>query len=186
MDLGTPFQTLERVFTDFNVGRLLYLMTLAGVIALVNYKAGFTHHYDVSYQLSEIERLRNVGGDSLSQKKISALYDGVIEEMEARQKPIPERIENLASEQTLGLIVRILAVSFGFLSYFAYTLLPFIDLQERRSQTIGSGLLTIVLMGIGVIFPDVGGLGGTAAALIGVQFVVFVILAAYGNYRREY
>jgi hypothetical protein len=41
-------------------------------------------------------------------------------------------------------------------------------------------------MGIGVIFPDVGGLGGTAAALIGVQFVAFVILAAYGNYRREY
>lgn len=73
MDLGTPFQTLERAFTDFNVGRLLYLLTLFGATILVNYEAGFTHHYDISYQIEEIERLQSLANDSTDLEQLDAL-----------------------------------------------------------------------------------------------------------------
>ncbi|PEN13312.1 hypothetical protein CRI94_11785 [Longibacter salinarum] len=184
MDLGTPFQTLERVFTEFNVGRLLYLLTLFGTIVFINYEAGFTHHYDVSYQIDEIERLQGLVTDSIDQKHVDVLREGVIEEMKARQTSIPDRLANSIRGFFLESLVRALAVSAGFLLYFIYSIIPSTQLEDKRSQAIGSGAITIVLIFIGYIFPDVGGLGGTAASLIGVQFVAFFVLAAYGNWRK--
>lgn len=104
--------------------------------------------------------------------------------MNARQTSILDRLADSFNGLFLQSIVRVLSVSFAFLAYLLYSLLPSSKLEDKRAQAIGSGAITLALIIVGFAFLDVGGLGGTAASLIVVQVLLFFVLAAYGNLRK--
>jgi hypothetical protein len=77
---------LERAVEDPTVGRVVLILLLVGGAALANHQAGFTHHYDLSRQLTELERLQRLAaGDTTVEARADSLQMSVLRELEERQ-----------------------------------------------------------------------------------------------------
>lgn len=184
MDVGKPFQTIERAFINPSFGRIAFLAFVVAVLAAVNYDMGLTHHYDLSSQISQIERMSSMDLDSTQSKRLKSLRGKVINQMEVRQTPLPGQIATLIGQRGIELIVRVLSASFLYLLWFFYAIFAGPGLDQPKQQALGAAAFAMILAGAGLVLPSVGGLQGTALALVGVQFGSLFLLMIYGNLRR--
>ena len=184
MDVGKPFQTIERAFIDPSFGRIAFLIFVVTGLGILNYDMGLTHHYDLSSQINQIERMGSMNLDSTQSRRVKSLRTEVINQMEARQAPLPERIATLLGERIVELIVRVLSASFLYLLWILYALTIGKGLDQPTQQVLGASAFAVLLVGVGLLLPSIGDLQGTALALVGIQFGSLALLMIYGNLRR--
>jgi hypothetical protein len=85
--MGNPFQILERIFTEPDLGRFLLLLTIVAALVIVNYDSGFTSHYNLSSQIQEITQIeKTLGTDSTLVARVKTLKSGVLDSIEEHQE----------------------------------------------------------------------------------------------------
>ena len=184
MDVGKPFQTIERAFIDPSFGRIAFLIFVVAGLGIVNYDMGLTHHYDLSSQINQIERMGSMNLDSTQSRRVRSLRTEVINQIEDRQAPLTERIATLLGERILELIVRVISASFLYLLWILYALTAGPGIEQPAQQAIGAAAFAAFLAVVGLLLPAIGDLQGTALVLVVIQFGSLALLLIYGNLRR--
>jgi hypothetical protein len=198
MDLGSPFQSLERVFTDFSTERLFYLVFLFSVILLINYKSGLTHHYDISYRISQVESLQELVEDDITQgdstnqasrkEELTAIYDEIVDDVQSRQKPLWNSSlvngERGVSDGFTLFALKILAATFFYLIYVFWASI-WGEPGTRGQQVIGAMFFVILLATLGAAIPDFDNNWLTLGIPFLIQIVSFFVLGLYGQLRRQ-
>lgn len=164
----------------------MFLIILVAVYFGVDYDLGFTHHYDISSRLSEIERLKEMNPDSSRSARIDSLYNGVLGEMEERVEPTVPAVETpeLIWGTVVPELIKVLAATFGFLGYSIYAFVSGKGLENPRDQAVGSSLVVAFLVIVALLLPNLGDTTTTVGVILALQFLVFVAMATWGNLRK--
>lgn len=183
IDVGGGLTAVRNSVRNRDSSDLVFLAILVLVYFGVDYDLGFTHHYDVSSRLSEVERLRKMDPDSSQSARVDSLYEGIIAEMETREETLIAELPSIYESETydwIGITFRVLCAAGGYIVYFIYAVYKGKEL-EPEGQRLGSFIFVIGMSIVGLIFPSIMGIGGTAIALVAVQFMSAVALSRWGN-----
>jgi VIT1/CCC1 family predicted Fe2+/Mn2+ transporter len=171
VDLGRPFEALERTFTDPDPQRFLFLCALIGAVALLNHEAGITHHYDLSYQIEELERLDETAWEG-STPRLDSLRSSIVESMrEWRNGPSPQN-------ETLIRALTGFPILMVFLST-AYRRLEGGD--DSKAAMVGIILASVIFGGLfpflpALVIPNFGDITWAVVVSLCLQCVVMGVL----------
>lgn len=183
MGIGDFIEALRRLVKE-PLSAILVVGAVGALVLTIDYRMGFTHHYDVTSQIQELRALEEATPDSTSHPALDANLDslrqGIAARMSARQRSLGEFLN---SNPLARLVIRILASSTLWIAFFLYSTLA-TGIEDRFNQAVGSLMLAAIAIAAGILTPTFGGIWLTALLLVGLQILGFIALSLIGNYTK--